>query len=340
MLDGWRSYATGSKTFVPAQGFFDHTAQARLICIGVCTAGRPNLLSKCLDSLAEQKLPRDAACVIVIADNNAEPKAHRTIQAIANHFPFPILYTHEKRKGISFARNRVLEEALAIGAGWIAFIDDDETASPEWLAEMILARDRYQADVIQGPVKPSYPDPMPFWASPKPAELKEGENMKFAATGNVLFSASLIQSQGMGLRFDEAMALSGGEDTDFFLRAKLGGAKIVYSDKPGVFEEVPPERLTFTRQMRLAYRTGSNDVYIKSKLYGGTRIFIRRLPQICLRLIRGVLEIALAPFFAPFSLGLFKQTALEGGWKLFKSLGVLAGLAGSRPGAYRKIDGH
>ncbi len=325
---------------VPLPPEADEEAAPILVCIGVCTAGRPRLLTKCLASLVLQRAPRGYAFSFVVVDNNSDPRARPIVQAAAVHSRFPIDYVHERRRGISFARNRVLEEALGKGARWVGFIDDDETAPPNWLLKMIAAARRYQADVLQGPVTPSFPDPLPFWAVPKPEELREGEAMKFAATGNVLFDAALIDADGPGLRFDEAMAISGGEDTDFFLRANLAGARIVYSAKPAVFEEVPPERLTFQRQMRLAFRCGANDVYIKRKLYGGTRMFVRRLPQILLRLVRGALQMLIAPAFAVRDPQRFKTVALDAGWKMCKSLGVLAGLIGVRPGGYRRIDGY
>jgi succinoglycan biosynthesis protein ExoM len=310
-----------------------------LMSIGVCTAGRPQLLSKCLASLVLQRLPRSHACVLIVVDNDARPQAHPLVQAAAVHSRFPICYLHEPRRGISFARNRVLEEALEIGAHWVGFIDDDETAPPDWLARMIAASHRYEADVLQGPVRPIYPRPRPFWALRKPSELAEGEAMKFAATNNVIFSERLIRADGMNLRFDEAMGISGGEDTDFFLRARMQGARIVFSERPAIREEVPLVRLTYVRQMRHAFRNGANEVYINRKYYGA-RIFVRRLPQILLRIPRGAMQMLISPLLAPFSLHLSKTAALEGGRKLFKSLGVLAGLAGLRPGTYKKIDGY
>lgn len=313
---------------------------ARLVCIGICTAGRPSLLAKCLASLVRQQPPAGYGFSLVVVDNDTPPRARAIVEAAAVHARFPMRHLHEPRRGISFARNRVLEEALAIGADCVAFIDDDETAAPDWLEKLIGASERYGSDVIQGPVAPRIRGPVPFWAVETPPELREGEGMKFAATGNVLLAASLIRADGLGLRFDEAMALSGGEDTDFFLRARLGGATIIYSAEPQVSEEVPPERLSFARQMKTAFRTGANDVYIKRKLYGSARLFLRRLPQILLRLVRGLLQMLLSPLMAVFGLTRFKRAALAGGRQVFKSSGVLAGLLRLRPSAYRKVDGY
>jgi GT2 family glycosyltransferase len=230
--------------------------------------------------------------------------------------------------------------ALAAEADWFAFLDVDETAEADWIAQLILAAVRHGADVIQGPVEPRLPSPLPFWASPAGPQLQDGERMKFAATGNVLFRASLIRPEGLALRFDEAMALSGGEDTDFFLRAGMKGARIIYSAAPRVTEEVPLARLTFRRQMKTAFRNAANDIYIKGKQHGTAKLMLRRTPQTLLRLMRGTALVAAAPFLAPFGLVRFKRTALSGGRHIFKSLGVLAGLMSLRPNPYRKIDGY
>ncbi|WP_170937326.1 MULTISPECIES: glycosyltransferase [Rhodomicrobium] len=318
------------------------TSQAaiRKVCIGICTAGRPQLLAKCLASLVRQQAPPGHEITLVVVDNDTPPRAAPIVEAAGAHARFPMRHLHEPVRGIPYARNRVLDAALALGADWVAFIDDDEAASPDWLDKLIGAAERYKADVIQGAVLRHYQGRVPFWAVPAPPELREGEGMKFAATSNVLFAASLIRADGLALRFDEAMAVSGGEDTDFFLRARLRGVSITFSEEPFVTEEVHPERLSFARQMGLAYRTGANDVYIKRKLYGGIRIFLRRLPQILLRLLRGMLQLLLSPLLAPFGLDRFKRAALTGGRHVFKSAGVIAGLLRVRPSPYRKIDGY
>ena len=307
-----------------------------LVCIGVCTAGRPRLLAKCLASLVRQPAPPGHRYCFIIVDNESKPAVRQIVEAASVHSRHAMRYEHEPRRGISFARNRALQKALALGAQWVGFIDDDETAAPEWLARLLEAARRYDAEVIHGPVMPRYPDPRPFWALLPPSELADGDETKFAATGNVLFAASLIRSDGLGLRFDEAMALTGGEDTDFFLRAKMRGVRIVYSADAVAYEEIAPERLTFARQMKLAFRNGANDVYIKRKHYGTGRILLRRLPQSPLRLARGILLIAVSPALAAFGAERFKTAALAGGRLLFKTLGVLAGLVWLRPKPYRQ----
>jgi succinoglycan biosynthesis protein ExoM len=125
---------------------------------------------------------------------------------------------HQRRLGIAIARNRILEKAIELSAGWIGFIDDDETAATDWIA-MLMAPEYENIPVLVGEQQLVYPDPLPFRAQPSKAlALKEGQARSTAATCNVRFSLELVRS---GLRFDETFGSSNGSDTDFFLRARL-----------------------------------------------------------------------------------------------------------------------
>jgi succinoglycan biosynthesis protein ExoM len=122
------------------------------VLIGVCTAQRPKMLKACLDSLAAQIVPEHVSLRAVVVDNEAEPNNRAAVEAQAARFPFPLAYEHEPRRGIPFARNRVLDHALAMNAEWIAFIDDDEIAKLDWLAQLVSATEKYCCDVVQGQV--------------------------------------------------------------------------------------------------------------------------------------------------------------------------------------------
>ena len=71
------------------------------------------------------------------------------IDALAAEAPFPVRYVHEPAAGVANARNA----AMAAASGeLIAFLDDDEEAAPGWLAALIDAQRRFDADVVFGPV--------------------------------------------------------------------------------------------------------------------------------------------------------------------------------------------
>src|SRR5579863_10413038 len=114
----------------------------------VCIAThRRNLgLEKLLASLASQK--GASAFDIVVVDNDREKSA----EPIAFSFrdKVPLTYLVEPVRGIARARNR----AVAISRSpFLAFIDDDEWAMPEWIGALERRQNLSDADVVIGRVE-------------------------------------------------------------------------------------------------------------------------------------------------------------------------------------------
>lgn len=306
----------------------------RNLAVGVCTAQRPMMLKRCLDSLSRQIVPENIHPTIVVADNEAAPNNRAAVETVADSCPFPVLYVHEPRRGISMARNAVLETALDLSAEWIAFIDDDEAAARDWLTELLAAAGHYQTEVIQGHVEPVYPEPIPFWAMP-PKKRREGQQKGWASTNNVLFSARLIRPNGLNLRFNEAFALTGGEDTDFFVRAKDSGVCIVHSNKPRVFEYWTRERCSYFWQASRSFNTNLCNTRIQ-RLRGSA---MQELIKAGKTILGGFMAFVQALFVAPLSPSRFKKQALRGGKRLAAAAGRIVGLAGYQIEPYRRIRG-
>ena len=97
------------------------------VTVCVATYKRPDGLRKLLDSLQQQV---DAPPFeIVVVDNDREESARRVVEA-AKGDP-AIRYLVEPRRGLAQVRNRSVAESQAT---FLAFIDDDEWATPRWLA--------------------------------------------------------------------------------------------------------------------------------------------------------------------------------------------------------------
>ena len=96
----------------------------------ICTFRRP-FLEQTLASVAAQVLPDGASLGVVVADNDTGPTARELVQRIAAGFPFALTYVHAPERNISLARNACLDTATA---EYVAFLDDDETAPPGWIA--------------------------------------------------------------------------------------------------------------------------------------------------------------------------------------------------------------
>ena len=125
------------------------------VCI--CTYRRPQVL-EAIQSVAEQALPPHIRVRLAIADNSAEASARDLVADLAGKLAIGVHYLHAPGANISIARNACLDFA---GGDWIAFLDDDELASPGWLANL-LAKSA-NADIVFGPVQAIYADAAPRW---------------------------------------------------------------------------------------------------------------------------------------------------------------------------------
>src|SRR5262245_18044811 len=159
------------------------------VAIGICTTGRTEMFRCCLAALASQTLPESVELTIVIADNEPEPNNRQAVTEFAATCPFPVQYVHEPRRGISRARNAVLD-ASEDRHDWIAFTDDDHRQARNWIAALLDAAERPDADVLYGRRKWVPPDPLTFWYDEPPELLRwtEGQVLEFAATHNVLLA--------------------------------------------------------------------------------------------------------------------------------------------------------
>jgi succinoglycan biosynthesis protein ExoM len=261
--------------------------------------------------------------------------------------PYIAHYIHEPRRGIPQARNAIVAKALELKAAWLAFIDDDETAAAEWLINLHLAARTHGADTVAGPIVRTYPEKMPFWGvKRKPAPhvtFMDGEVVNMLPTYNVLASMRLFRSApaGMGLRFDERLAFSGGEDTQLAMQAAAQGAHMIWTTKAIVNETMCPSRLTYTHNLRLAYHHGKQQFILLPMIPGECHVTKSRLAVRAFReAINAFVWLPTLPILAAASPATFKRKALEAGWFLAFAAGTIAGLAGVNSHYYKKIDGY
>lgn len=299
------------------------------------------MLRACLESLIVQRIPAGWKIGIIVIDNEAKPAAQAIVSEVGEKSALPIIYAHEPRKGISFARNRALETALGLEASWIAFIDDDEVAENNWLSSLIIAAQETGADVVHGLTKYDYPAPCLAWMPQKKRRSKKtGDLLDTCSTNNVLFHAGLINATGLGLRFDESLALTGGEDTDFFYRARDKGAQIVYTTEAIVTESVPEERCSYAWRMKRYYRTSANSARTEMRRKGYWNSF----PHLTLKFLRNLSEsillFLLLPFLIFFYKKSFRQYLYKAGRRLASAMGIIAAYFGRLPKPYMTVDGY
>ena len=129
------------------------------IDICVCTYRRPSI-AETLRSLDRQALPEGVAAHVIVIDNDETPSARKYVEETAASLSVPVTYIHAPANNISIARNAGLDESTA---EWIAFIDDDEVADPDWLASLLQMARLNDLDAVFGPAVAVYPENAPDW---------------------------------------------------------------------------------------------------------------------------------------------------------------------------------
>ncbi|MES2932315.1 MAG: glycosyltransferase family 2 protein [Pseudomonadota bacterium] len=244
-------------------------AAPALIGIDVCIATfkRPTLLEDLLHSLIAQDLTGLRLRIIVI-DNDREQSARRAVTKFGDICPFEVVYDVEPQQNIALARNRALSH---VTSDYCAFIDDDEAASPLWLRSLLDCLNRYDADIVFGPVISALPDDAPAWAKSCFSRTRRhtGELLQVGGTNNALLRRSVLADPSA--RFNPAFGLTGGEDTDFFYRQFLQGHRLIWCDQAIVTEPVADSRLTLQWIRRRGFRGGQTYYRIFVSRYSSIR---------------------------------------------------------------------
>jgi len=220
----------------------------------MCTYKRDHIVDT-LKSIAALQLPEYVSLEVVVVDNDEHAYAEELVKAQASIMDIPVFYRQESAKNIALARNCSINNA---SGEWVAFIDDDEVADPDWLAKLLSTAQTYQADAVFGRVKSTYPSHTPQWiidsgVFDRPA-VSNGQEVTSGATNSTLISQAAIHKYQ--LKFDSSYGLTGGEDADFFYRLYQHGGKLVCSNEAFVSEEVASNRLNINYLLKRALRIG------------------------------------------------------------------------------------
>jgi succinoglycan biosynthesis protein ExoM len=228
------------------------------VVVCIATYHRPGGLGRLLTSLCSLEFKKSSPpdWHVIIIDNDHQGSALSIVEEMRPSFPVTIEYHIEPTKGIASARNAAVKHAQ--GADFVAFIDDDEVAEPNWLDELLTVQNQYQADIVQGPVLPIFEQEPQKWIARgrffSMPRYSTGTKIKYAAMGNALIKHKWLHAyEGP---FDPRLNLTGGEDTLFSTKIYQLGAQIVWADDAVAHEFVPPSRMTASWIIRRKWRYG------------------------------------------------------------------------------------
>jgi succinoglycan biosynthesis protein ExoM len=221
------------------------------LTVCICTFRRPSLFST-IDSIAKQSALPKVNIRILVVDNDFEPTASSVISEFRIRTNIRVDYKHVPGQNISTARNAALDAATT---PWVAFVDDDEYASPNWVAELVASRNA--ANAVFGPCEAIYGEGTPNWIKQgdyHSNRITEPKRITTGYTSNVLIDMAFVR--GHGLRFDPELGRTGGEDTMFFHAMYREGGVLKYAPNAVVYERVVAPRANLTWIVTRRYRAG------------------------------------------------------------------------------------
>lgn len=296
------------------------------IVIGIPTFNRQALLTRLLDSLIEEVRSEPAVLRIVVADNEC---SDRTREIVLGRQDMLTHYVPVPERGLSHVRNAIIRAAgeQVPDWNWLVMLDDDGMVTPGWLKALIDCGERFQGDLVGGPVDGMVPDDAPVLARVSHFAGREthptGPIDRLQTTQNLAISRRIEGLLGFPL-FDVRFNGSGGEDYDLFRRTQRAGGTLVWCDEALVLEPTPADRLTNQALLSRAYTTGTYMGQLR-RLHDGTR---REVTGAARGLVSSVAKLGLG------MVSLNSKRTARASLDVAHAVGRVAGLIGSRTSRY------
>lgn len=204
-----------------------------------------NDTEKCIDSLLVQDYENYK---VLIVDNGSKDDSVSRIKKIVAKYPEKVLtISNEKNLGFAGGVNTGIEYALNNNYDSIALFNNDATANPSWLTNLVNTLNTNEVSVAtglllhaDGKTIDSTGDFYSTWGIGFPrnrdslASKAPESGYVFSASGGAsLYKTSLFREIGL---FDENF-FAYYEDTDISFRTQLAGHKIYYTNKAIAYHE-------------------------------------------------------------------------------------------------------
>jgi len=239
------------------------------VSVVISTANRSDSLDLTLKSLENQQLPDHVDFEVIVVDNNSNDETRAVVERAAKRGFTRLRYEFEARQGVSYGRNLGIRAARS---PILAFTDDDNDVSPDWIATIIETfAKRPDAEIIGGPILPRWPTAPPQWLDRRhwsPVAVVDYGAEAFcsnAANPVCLLTANLaVRRAG----FDRVGGFSPdfprGQDHEFLIRFWRGGGQALYLPGLVAYARVQPERLE--RRYHRAWHTRHGGIGARLRL--------------------------------------------------------------------------
>lgn len=264
----------------------------RTVSVVLCayTLERWDDITAAVGSLRTQSRPVDE--VLLVVDHNDE-----LLQRARAAFPDVRCLPNAETRGLSGARNTGVRAATG---DVVAFLDDDAAAETGWVAGLLAPYDDPSVVGTGGRVLPAWRAPRPRWfpdeflwvVGSSYAGLPEGRaEVRNPIGASMSFRRSVFADVG---GFDAGMGrlgkdAAGCEETEFAIRARQAGGRVVLEPASVCRHAVTPDRVT-RRYFRRRCRAEGRSKALVSRLAGPEQALSTERTYLTRTLPRGVLR--------------------------------------------------
>jgi len=251
------------------------------ISVIICTYNRDKFIGEALNCLAKQTLPTGNFEIIVVDNRSTDNTASIAKKFIADHPELQARYVMEPNKGLSFARNRGIQEARA---SIVTYIDDDAEVTPHFLESIVSFLQANSSVVgVGGKVIPKYSESgEPKWISkylngfvgrmdfgdrPKQFDSK----MKYPTGCNMTYTKEILQKAG---GFNNELTFRSDDKYIFHQVTKISD-NVYYVPEALLYHNIDNDRLSFPNFKKLFLKSGNEEkIRVRSEI--GTPGIVRK----------------------------------------------------------------
>lgn len=231
-----------------------------IISVIIPTFHRPNGAFNAVESIFGQINAPSFEIILIDNDKNESAKPIANELALkAKSLNIDFKYIIEPNAGVANARNKALN--FAIGE-YIAFLDDDECAFPNWLEAIYKTAIETKANVVFGPIEARLlngsDEPSEYFKTffSRLDEWNEGIITRHYGCGNSLMHRASVFAKPD--TFNPITNETGGEDDLLFREVEANGGIFAWSKKAWVYEDVPRQRASYSYLTPRAFAYGHN----------------------------------------------------------------------------------
>lgn len=254
-------------------------SQTPFITVALCTHNHADRLVRTLADLPSVRSP-SVEWEFLVIDNASSDSTPEILKSHSWPKGWQVRIVREEKLGLSNARNRAINEARG---EYIIFMDDDETADPEWLTSFEQVIEVHAPDAFGGRIDVLFEDIRPAWLTDELlgflGQVNRADSISpltdpatFFHGGNFGFRKSVCQAVG---GFDSMLGRkgadnTGGEEVDFYRRLIASGFKVWWTPAAVIYHRIQAAKLDRSYFHDLHYKQGKMEAIRRRG--GGSRL--------------------------------------------------------------------